>query len=100
VSPSPSLSPSPPPHLSALKADGEGEGDSDGDGDTAYAGAGVENDILPGGSLSGWDLHVLAINSVEHLRGLKRTGGGVGSSKFHEDQTRIDSFFSKKRRQS
>lgn len=39
-----------------------------------------------------WRLTIRAINSKEHLRGLKRTGGGVGSSKHDENQKSIDTF--------
>ena len=40
---------------------------------------------------------VCAINKRDHLHGLKRTRGGVGSSKHDEGQTSIDSFFKKQR---
>ena len=40
-----------------------------------------------------WALVVHAINSREHLRGLKRTGGGVGSSRYDAKQANIESFF-------
>lgn len=45
------------------------------------------------------DLRIVikAVNSKDHLRGLKRTGGGVGSSKFDEGQKKIESFFKKRR---
>jgi len=45
------------------------------------------------------DLTVLikAVNSKDHLQGLKRTGGGVGSSKFDAGQKTIESFFKKRR---
>ena len=59
---------------------------------------GTQSDVLPGGSLASWGLDVLAVNSREHLRGLKRTGGGVGSSRYDEGQKSIDSFFRKKRK--
>ena len=42
-----------------------------------------------------WMLVVHAINSREHLLGLKRTGGGVGSSRYDTNQKQIDSFFKK-----
>ena len=40
---------------------------------------------------------IKAVNRKDHLQGLKRTGGGVGSSKFDEGQKTIESFFKKKR---
>ena len=40
---------------------------------------------------------IKAVNSKEHIKGLKRTGGGVGSSKFDEDQKTIESFFKKRK---
>ena len=45
--------------------------------------------------LYGWALTVHAINSREHLQGLKRTRGGVGSSRYDAKQTSIDTFFKK-----
>jgi len=41
--------------------------------------------------------HVRAINGKEHLKGLKRTGGGVGSSKSDESQSSLESFFKKRK---
>lgn len=40
---------------------------------------------------------IKAVNNKGHLQGLKRTGGGVGSSKFDEGQKTIESFFKKRR---
>ena len=40
---------------------------------------------------------IKTINGKEHLQGLKRTKGGVGSSKFDEGQKSIDTFFKKRR---
>jgi broad specificity phosphatase PhoE len=45
-----------------------------------------------------WTMKVLAVNSTAHLRGLKRTRGGVGSSKHDEDQKPLETYFNKKRR--
>ena len=42
-----------------------------------------------------WALVVHAINSREHLQGLKRTGGGVGSSRYDSKQKSMDAFFKK-----
>ncbi|MCJ1448760.1 MAG: hypothetical protein MMC23_009277 [Stictis urceolatum] len=47
--------------------------------------------------LTDWTLTVQAINSREHLKGFKRTGGGVGSSKLDDSQSTIDSYFKKRR---
>ena len=44
-----------------------------------------------------YKMAILAVNSKEHLQGLKRTGGGVGSSKHDEKQKSIKSFFKKRR---
>ena len=44
-----------------------------------------------------WTVNILAINSRVHLQGLKRTGGGVGSSKFDAGQKSINSFFKKQK---
>lgn len=38
-------------------------------------------------------LTVTVMNSVEHLQGLKRTRGGIGSAKFDGKQKTVDSFF-------
>lgn len=38
-------------------------------------------------------LEVVVVNSVEHLRGLKKTRGGIGSAKFDSKQKTMDSFF-------
>ena len=40
---------------------------------------------------------ILAINSKDHLNGLKRTRGGVGSSRHDEGQKKIEAFFKKPR---
>ena len=44
-----------------------------------------------------WKMTVRAVNCRDHLRGLKRTGGGVGSSKHDESQKNIDTFFKKQK---
>lgn len=40
---------------------------------------------------------IKTVNGKEHLQGLKRTKGGVGSSKFDEGQKSIESFFKKRK---
>jgi broad specificity phosphatase PhoE len=42
-------------------------------------------------------LVVKAVNSLEHLKGLKKTRGGIGSSKYDEGQKTIESFFKKRK---
>lgn len=46
---------------------------------------------------SHWDTVILTINGKDHLKGLKRTGGGVGSSRHDSSQKNIDSFFKRQR---
>ena len=64
---------------------------------TAPSAVEVEELSLPASPSVLYDrsLTVHAINSKEHLRGLKRTGGGLGSSKHDTKQKQIDSFFKK-----
>ncbi|KAF4314627.1 phosphoglycerate mutase family protein [Botryosphaeria dothidea] len=47
--------------------------------------------------LGGWTTQVVTINGKEHLQGLKRTGGGVGSSKHDTNQKSIDTFFKRRK---
>lgn len=42
-------------------------------------------------------LVVKAVNCVEHLKGLKKTRGGIGSSKHDEAQKSIETFFKKRK---
>jgi hypothetical protein len=42
-------------------------------------------------------LLVKAVNSQEHLKGLKKTRGGIGSLKHDSNQKTVDSFFKKRR---
>jgi hypothetical protein len=48
-------------------------------------------------SLSSSTVQVQAINKVDHLKGFKRTGGGVGSSKHDEGQKTIETFFKRRK---
>ena len=48
-------------------------------------------------TLEGWKMTIKTVNGKEHLKGLKRTGGGVGSSKYDESQKKIESFFVSKK---
>lgn len=45
----------------------------------------------------GWTSTILTINGKDHLSGLKRTGGGVGSSRHDESQRGIESFFKRRK---
>ncbi|KAF4981363.1 hypothetical protein FZEAL_2793 [Fusarium zealandicum] len=45
------------------------------------------------GDPSGLQMRVDKINCVEHLKGLKKTRGGIGSAKFDVKQKTMDSFF-------
>lgn len=45
-------------------------------------------------------LFVKAVNSVEHLQGLKKTRGGIGSAGFDEKQRTVDSFFARPAKKS
>jgi broad specificity phosphatase PhoE len=47
--------------------------------------------------LTGWTTIIHAVNSKTHLVGLKRTGGGVGSSRHDDNQKSIESFFKKRK---
>jgi len=46
-----------------------------------------------GRALSATDITFSAINYIDHLSGLRKTGGGIGNSKFDKKQRKIDSFF-------
>ena len=56
---------------------------------------------LPSNSTShitqGWSTTILKINGQDHLHGLKRTGGGVGSSRHDTSQRSIDTFFKRRK---
>lgn len=45
----------------------------------------------------GWTIAVCAVNSKQHLVGLKRTGGGVGSSRHDDKQKTIETFFKRRK---
>jgi len=47
----------------------------------------------------GWNTIISTVNGRDHLRGLKRTGGGVGSSRHDASQKNIESFFKRRRLQ-
>ncbi|CAO2650863.1 Nn.00g091600.m01.CDS01 [Neocucurbitaria sp. VM-36] len=45
----------------------------------------------------GWTTTILTINGKDHLTGLKRTGGGVGSSRHDASQKSIETFFKRRK---
>lgn len=51
----------------------------------------------PPATLSHLSMVVRAVNSQEHLKGLKKTRGGLGSLKHDSSQMTMDSFFKKRR---
>jgi broad specificity phosphatase PhoE len=58
---------------------------------TGYVEAIVTSD--PSATDQRLQMRVVKINSVEHLKGLKKTRGGIGSAKFDAKQKTMDSFF-------
>jgi hypothetical protein len=52
--------------------------------------------LLPRG-LNEFSLVVKVVNGQEHLKGLKKTRGGIGSLKHDSNQKTVDSFFKKRR---
>ena len=60
----------------------------------------LEAVLSPPGSLT-WPalrLHIVRVNCVDHLQGLRKTRGGIGSARFDEKQRTMDSFFAPKKR--
>ena len=57
-----------------------------------------EDTLLLPSDLMGWIMVIKAVNGKDHLKGLKRTGGGVGSSKLDDSQKKLDTFFAPKKR--
>lgn len=47
--------------------------------------------------LNGWSTFVQVVNSKDHLNGLKRTRGGIGSAKHDNSQQNIESFFKRRK---
>ncbi|KAJ5727874.1 hypothetical protein N7493_005694 [Penicillium malachiteum] len=45
--------------------------------------------------LNGWIMKIIAVDSKEHLNGLHRTRGGIGSAKHDSRQKNLDQFFKK-----
>jgi hypothetical protein len=52
-------------------------------------GAVASTPLIPGG----WEAEIKAINCRDHLRGFKRTQGGLGSAKYDQRQKTLDQFF-------
>jgi broad specificity phosphatase PhoE len=48
-------------------------------------------------SMAGWSTHIVAIDSKQHLVGLKRQRGGIGRAAHDENQTKLDGFFKRQR---
>ena len=69
------------------------------DGSTTEAGPPVstEFEVSSQLALNGYKVIIRVVNGKEHLTGLKRTRGGVGSSTFDEGQKSIESFFKKRK---
>ncbi|KAF2847181.1 phosphoglycerate mutase family protein-like protein [Plenodomus tracheiphilus IPT5] len=49
------------------------------------------------GMMHGWTTRILTINGKDHLKSLKRTGGGVGSSRHDASQKSIETFFKRRK---
>lgn len=64
---------------------------------TSTGPAAVATPLLPTKLAHGWMIVIQTINGRDHLRGLKRTGGGVGSSRHDASQKNIDSFFKRRK---
>jgi len=58
---------------------------------------GTAKSPTPSTKLQNMSLVVKAVNNLEHLRGLKKTRGGIGSAKHDEKQQTMDSFFKKRK---
>ncbi|KAK6504616.1 hypothetical protein TWF481_006555 [Arthrobotrys musiformis] len=70
------------------------QGKHPGWGNTGY----LVVEVLPKGVVSkdGMTVVIEGVNEKVHLVGLKRTGGGVGSEKWDQRQTKLDGFLGKK----
>ncbi|KAJ5975766.1 hypothetical protein N7481_009473 [Penicillium waksmanii] len=53
----------------------------------------VQSKSVSNALLHGWSMKILAVNNKEHLSGLRRAGGGIGSASHDTRQKRIDHFF-------
>ncbi|KAK6345681.1 hypothetical protein TWF718_007590 [Orbilia javanica] len=70
------------------------QGKHPGWGNTGY----LVVEVLPKGVVNkdGMTVVIEGVNEKAHLVGLRRTGGGVGSEKWDERQSKLDGFFGKK----
>lgn len=77
----------------------EGDAEKPGDGGASVSEAQTAPSVTKPEmeKLVGWTLQVTAVNSTEHLQGLKRTGGGVGSARHDEKQKSIETFFKRRK---
>jgi broad specificity phosphatase PhoE len=57
----------------------------------------VASQTPPARIAHGWKTTILVINGKDHLKGLKRTGGGVGSSRHDTSQKSIETFFRRRK---
>ncbi|KAJ5391713.1 hypothetical protein N7509_007203 [Penicillium cosmopolitanum] len=53
----------------------------------------VQSKTVSDALLHGWSMKILAVNNKDHLSGLRRAGGGIGSTSHDTRQKRIDHFF-------
>lgn len=51
-------------------------------------------------SWSALQLRIIRVNCVEHLQGLRKTRGGIGSTRFDEKQKTLDAFYTSKERKA
>jgi hypothetical protein len=80
--------PSPPPQRQRTSHDVRVASSSIKDTEGPSSGS-LPGDIL----LQGWSMKILAVDNKEHLAGLRRTRGGIGSASYDNRQKRIDQFF-------
>ncbi|GKT56592.1 phosphoglycerate mutase family protein [Colletotrichum tofieldiae] len=60
---------------------------------TPLSSATASKDVSPIVKWPGLSLRTVAVNCTDHLQGLKKTRGGIGSAKFDEKQKTLGSFF-------
>lgn len=86
-----------PPPVPQTAEVGEAETKTEGTAQTS-AELGVGKDASGPHILHGWSTTILAIDSKQHLGGLKRQRGGIGSLAHDEGQKKLDSFFRKRQK--
>lgn len=77
---------------SPAASDATAPGDTDSPAKPIGAVPAVDTELSPAVDIQ---LSVKRVNCVEHLQGLKKTRGGIGSAGFDEKQKTMDSFFSR-----